>query len=77
MPSAKLPSFVGGHNESKDVHRLEKALVLLMRRVEVLESHVAWSHRGAWQNGAPSMQTVAAGHLGPLAKIPDGEEDCD
>jgi hypothetical protein len=107
MPGVRLPVFVGGHDGSRESKWLEKAIVEILRRLEVvevaapplnkflgleqdieklvarvaeLESHVAWAHSQAWQPAtAPEHRGPprVIGPLGPMARIPDGEEDCE
>jgi hypothetical protein len=60
---ARSPVLVTGNNTTKDIQRLETALVLLMRRFEILEVSLE----------AASMLRRG---LGPFAHIQDGEEDC-
>ena len=59
-----------GH-DAKDILTLEKALRNLAARVEVIERQLS----EAWQPATSPRQAAPA--RGPLAKIPDGEEDCD
>jgi hypothetical protein len=76
IPSSRLPVFAGGPNADiqslvKELLPLEKALVKLMRRVEVMEVHV-----DVLESREP-IATIATRGLGPFKSIPDGQEDCD
>jgi hypothetical protein len=65
--SNRLPEFAGGHDVSKDVLRLENALDKIAARIGSIEDYLVLNR----------PRLAARRGLGPTARIPDGEEDCE